>query len=538
MKRMIKKTLGALLILTMVFALLQGTGTAVFADEGDNEILFGEVADPAAQIGSVNYSTLQEAVNNAPATPEEATVITLLKDVTECVSIPSGKKIELDLNEKTLTADPDVAAGNTNYNARAALYVTDGGSLSVKNGTIKNYLNGTGSVEARGIFAGSGSKLPAITDVTFDVKNTNTSQGSATAVYIVNTDTKITGTVVTVQAAGGAYALYGNNGEIETENTVFNETGNSATAFYLESGASAKIKSGKYTGSITLVTSSTASISGGLFTSDMSSYTAEGCSCIANTDTATKDTYAYMVAAPGTVALHSRVVGGTSPVAQLTGGKTGTAGESLTVSASTAQGRLTFKGWYTCSTFPVIAADKLTLYSESAETAVTVNGDLDLIAVYEPASGTGCSLYVSADEYTIGDKGKQTAAGVFSYTAGSEVSISYTNTGKELLYWTDENGKIISLKRELKLTVTGDTAVNAVTVPKGSAGAYAFVVFTGKNENILSGKLYYFNETIVFPTAPAETGFTFDHWSMTSSEIVSAMALSKKVNVKAVYREN
>jgi len=73
MKRIFRKSFSMLLVLTMVFTLFQGMGTAVFAEGEDKEILYGGEIDYAAQIGASYYETLQAAVNNAPSNPEDAT---------------------------------------------------------------------------------------------------------------------------------------------------------------------------------------------------------------------------------------------------------------------------------------------------------------------------------------------------------------------------------------------------------------------------------------------------------------------------------
>ena len=62
--------------------------------DGDNYI----VTEPVAAIGNAKYPTLADALKAA-----DNTTVTLLKDTTEKVTIPTGKTITLDLNGKTLT---------------------------------------------------------------------------------------------------------------------------------------------------------------------------------------------------------------------------------------------------------------------------------------------------------------------------------------------------------------------------------------------------------------------------------------------------
>lgn len=104
-----RKLLSVLLTLCLAFSLLP---TAALAD-GE-----GTQTNDVAQIGETKYATLQEAVN--AATTENSTV-TLLKDVTELetISITGGKKVDLNLNEKSITFKAD------NY------FLVDNGALNV-----------------------------------------------------------------------------------------------------------------------------------------------------------------------------------------------------------------------------------------------------------------------------------------------------------------------------------------------------------------------------------------------------------------------
>ena len=81
-----RKFLSILLTLAMALTLLP---TAAMAE-----------GEEVAQIGETKYTTLQEAVN--AATTENSTVM-LLKDVTEDITIPTGKNVTLDLGNSKLT---------------------------------------------------------------------------------------------------------------------------------------------------------------------------------------------------------------------------------------------------------------------------------------------------------------------------------------------------------------------------------------------------------------------------------------------------
>lgn len=75
-----------------------------------------------AKIGNTLYDTLQEAINAAPSNTN--TTITLLKDISEIVTVGSSKKIILDLDDKTIT--------NCSNNA----IITNEGNLTILNGNI------------------------------------------------------------------------------------------------------------------------------------------------------------------------------------------------------------------------------------------------------------------------------------------------------------------------------------------------------------------------------------------------------------------
>ena len=105
-----QRILAILLSLTMMFTLVP---TAMA--EGEK----------VAKVGETEYDTLQEAVD--AATTENSTV-TLLKDVTEDITIPTGKNITLDLGNSKLTNK----SGDT-------ITVELGATLTIEgNGTVDN----------------------------------------------------------------------------------------------------------------------------------------------------------------------------------------------------------------------------------------------------------------------------------------------------------------------------------------------------------------------------------------------------------------
>ncbi|WP_367281228.1 S-layer homology domain-containing protein [Collinsella tanakaei] len=104
-----------------------------------------------ASVDGYQYETLEEAI--AAAEAGSKTKITLLKNVTESVTIPAGKIIALDLNGKKLSA-----TGKDNA------IIVDGGQLSVSDSTAANVPvvdveAGTVNYESGEIVAGEGAAV-------------------------------------------------------------------------------------------------------------------------------------------------------------------------------------------------------------------------------------------------------------------------------------------------------------------------------------------------------------------------------------------
>ena len=104
-------------ILALVLAL--GLCTTVWAAD-----VSGSTSTKAAKIGGTEYDTLQAAIN--AASDGENTVVVLLNDLTESITIASDKTITIDLNGHTLTN-------------------TDGQHTITNNGTLT--IIGTGTVD-------------------------------------------------------------------------------------------------------------------------------------------------------------------------------------------------------------------------------------------------------------------------------------------------------------------------------------------------------------------------------------------------------
>ena len=124
-----RKLLSILLCLAMALSLLP---TAALAEGEAAEGSGTPAAKYVAQIGTQGYATLQEAVN--AATTENSTV-TLLKDVTEDITIPTGKNITLDLGNSTLT---NKSGDTITVALGATLTITGNSEDENKVGTVDN----------------------------------------------------------------------------------------------------------------------------------------------------------------------------------------------------------------------------------------------------------------------------------------------------------------------------------------------------------------------------------------------------------------
>ena len=104
------------------------------------------VNDYVAQVGSDKYTTLDKALEAAVS----GDTVTLLADITESITIPSGKDIVLDLGTYTLTNTAD----------QHTITVESGATLTIKGtGTVDNISNGKAAVLNYGTFTLESGKL-------------------------------------------------------------------------------------------------------------------------------------------------------------------------------------------------------------------------------------------------------------------------------------------------------------------------------------------------------------------------------------------
>ena len=181
-----QRILAILLSLTMMFTLVP---TAMA--EGETAV---------AKVGNDKYETLQAAVN--AATTENSTV-TLLKDVTEDITIPTGVTAMLDLSGKTLT----------NKAGKHTITVENGGKLnisdSVGTGVVDNTSHGKAAIYNMGEVTLNGGTFERSAE-----KGTYSpySHGGNSWYTIANYGTMEINTGVTVKNAGGYSSMIRNGG--------------------------------------------------------------------------------------------------------------------------------------------------------------------------------------------------------------------------------------------------------------------------------------------------------------------------------------
>ena len=195
-----QRILAILLSLTMMFTLVP---TAMA--EGETAV---------AKVGNDKYKTLQAAVN--AATTENSTV-TLLKDVTEDITIPAGVTAMLDLSGKTLT----------NKAGKHTITVENGGKLnisdSVGTGVVDNTSHRKAAIYNKGEVTLNGGTFERSAE-----KGTYSpySDGGNSWYTIANYGTMEINTGVTVENAGGYSSMIRNGGDVTADCNLTIEGGN------------------------------------------------------------------------------------------------------------------------------------------------------------------------------------------------------------------------------------------------------------------------------------------------------------------------
>ena len=296
-----------------------------------------------AKIGDILYPTLAKAIEAVPDDGGNATTVTLIKDSTENVTIPSGKSITLDLNGQILSGGTvaskatvtnngtitiqDTSSSQTGKiiredNGAKGYYTIDNqGTMTIKSGIV---YNSTGNMpNGSSLIRNAGNNVAATLNITggnikqdgfIAVKNDDHGILNVSGGKITTTGDTITNTASAIQNWCTADITGGTiNGAIWTSvwsndldnatTTIENATvlGRLICKKYDENGstplvsktAKTIIKSGDFDiSSWTVGNDCSVEISGGYFTSDPTAYVASGYAA----KSSKKADYAYMVA--------------------------------------------------------------------------------------------------------------------------------------------------------------------------------------------------------------------------------------------------
>ena len=123
-------------ILALVMAL--GLTATVWAAD-----VSGSTSTKAAKIGGAEYDTLQAAIDAASGS--ETTVVVLLNDLTESITIDSGKNVTIDLNGHKLTNED----GQHTITNNGTLTIVD--TSAAKSGTVDNVTHTKGAIVNYGV---------------------------------------------------------------------------------------------------------------------------------------------------------------------------------------------------------------------------------------------------------------------------------------------------------------------------------------------------------------------------------------------------
>lgn len=443
------------------YAKLTLSGTQPFATGSDittytesRQIATGFVYAWQAAIGTTKYPTLAEAVTAA----QTSDTIKLLANVTEDITIPSGKTMTLDLNGKTLTGvtDADVAHNNsaeykaviTNngtltvvdtasggaitdaspYFKKATIYNTSTGTLNLLGGTVSK-----GTAGAYYVLLNHGTAtINGATVQSADTKTSAILNGYSTSAWeTIPTDsnTKIaTMTISSGTVTGGRYAV--KNGEayakLEITGGTFSKGASDAAAIINYSNCEATISGGtfaadgakdvisckartntngagtlglsvtggSFSGAISVADGQKLSVSGGYFTTDPSAYVVSD-KIVGTSD---KTGYTYMVKA---VEANVKVDVGntvTNPVPSDAPEMTNddkTALEAVTVAPDTNDKGLATAGGNVATT--ITQQDKAAATDELKTAGVTTDG-ATVTVVVQPKLVVTPQSYVSEDK--------------------------------------------------------------------------------------------------------------------------------------------
>ncbi len=162
-----------------------------------------EVPDMAVAIGAGHELTYYYTLSAAVAAAEDGNTITLLRDVTADVAIPTGKTITLDLNGKTLT------------NVKSHTITNEGTLTITGTGTVDNVTNGKAALVNYGTAILNGGNFTR----SLENPENNKDNGGGNSFYTILNDKGATMTInegVTVSNVGHFSSMICNGGDENT----------------------------------------------------------------------------------------------------------------------------------------------------------------------------------------------------------------------------------------------------------------------------------------------------------------------------------
>ncbi len=219
-----------------------------------------------------------------------------------------------------------------------------------------------------------------------------------------------------------------------------------------------------------------------------------------------------------TVAVYSRLAGASSAtvanVSVTPSGKVLNGTQVTAVAPDKSAEGFRFLGWFEVTQ---LSADEsqATAYADEKlcdqlSYTFEVFGDTKVVAVYEAVGEAQVTIRVVNDaQYLVGESQTKQSGSTEFVGFGTELALTAVDTDK-VLFWMNESNKILGTKATLRFTVTGNTSVTLVYIPKASDSA--FVQFVSDFGQVLSYGMYGASDAILFPTQPSKFGSTFVKW--------------------------
>ncbi len=219
-----------------------------------------------------------------------------------------------------------------------------------------------------------------------------------------------------------------------------------------------------------------------------------------------------------TVAVYSRLAGASSAtvanVSVTPSGKVLNGTQVTAVAPDKSAEGFRFLGWFEVTQ---LSADEsqATAYADEKlcdqlSYTFEVFGDTKVVAVYEAVGEAQVTIRVVNDaQYLVGESQTKQSGSTEFVGFGTELALTAVDTDK-VLFWMNESNKILGTKTTLRFTVTGNTSVTLVYLPKDSDSA--FVQFVSNFGQVLSYGMYGASDAILFPTQPSKFGSTFVKW--------------------------